>query len=172
MKESTKTHTLHSGKKTQYRQNKVPLVDSRRYYVKNVRIKTLIDFIDSFCITRHESKLDVFYFLLMDELDAQGDHIKAEAVRQLADNVVACPFSADESLAMRIDLLQSKSIYRKQYELLKSKGDNILATPSSVDSAELKFMPLSCTYQVMDQEPRESFTYEGRQLFCLFNRLF
>lgn len=150
---------------TSYRswENKIPLLECRKHYARSFRLKHIICELDKFCEERHEVKVDVLYFLLMDELTRLGQHDKAGTVRQLTCNVLTNVMSADEALAMRIDLLQSKSQYRKQYDLLKTKGDSTFAPPSQVESKEKDYMPSSCTYEVSGQEYHDHFSHEQDQ---------
>lgn len=129
--------------------SKTPLSELKKSYVKNCRLATIIKQMDEFCSTHHESKLDVLYFLIIDELQALGDTEKVTIVKKMRDDVITHSLSSQESLAMRVDLLQSKSQYKKQYQLLKDKGDNIMATPYQVDKEEATYMAPAAEYQVI-----------------------
>lgn len=151
-------------------QNKASLSQVRnKRYVKNVRLAEIIGQIDKFCETKHESKLDILYFLLIAELKALGHTDKADSVAELQEGIQSSPLTPDESLAMRVDMLQSKTQYKKQYELLKAKGDKVLATPYQLDKVEGNYMPPSVNYQVTGEDNQDIFTYEaGIYLFSYF----
>ena len=65
-----------------------------------------------------------------DELYASGEKDKSEVIKKLwltdSEDVALTP---DESLALRVDTLQSKAQYKKQYDFFKEKGGFHFATP-------------------------------------------
>ena len=58
--------------------------------------------------------------------------------------------TADESLAICVETLQSEFQYKKQHDILESKnGANCFSNPHSVDCAEDKYMPYNCEYKLL-----------------------
>ena len=137
--------------------NKMPLVSGKRQYIKRQRLKDLIEYIKKYCVEKYENRLDVLFFLLLNELMEKGLTTESESVRKLWEKKdVSDVLSADECLAMRVETLQSKVNYRKQYDVLREMNNAMLKPPSQLDSAEELYMPGNVEYEILDPTAPET----------------
>ena len=143
--EPNKVYTGGARKKTRNIE-KQPLLKCNKYYIRHDRLKPTFDFIDSWCNQRKENKTDVLFFNLWWELKASGDKERAAEVKKLWENKISFGLSPAESLAIRIETLQNKYQYKKQYDILKAKGETFFSSPNSLDSIESTFLPGFSTY--------------------------
>lgn len=94
-----------------------------------------------FCETNTENAEDVLFSMLSNTLKDNGKPELAKKVQHLwtarADNVL----SVDECLAIRIDLLQTKNRYKKQYDFLNDKGQFVYKPLTSLDQVEKTYLP-------------------------------
>ena len=132
---------------------KIPLAEADRQYVKRKRLKPLISYLDNFCDSQFESKIDILYFLLHNELSITGDGKKAEVVWSLwQKGKMTELLTPKECLALRVDTLQSKSQYKKQHDYFKSINQVKFCAPKALDKVEEEFMPYSVKYEIIDKD--------------------
>ena len=58
--------------------------------------------------------------------------------------------SVEQCLAMRIDLLQSRGFYSKQYQYFVQNNIHVLSPPSAVESVEAAFLPNSVSFDIIN----------------------
>ena len=73
-------------------------------------------------------------------------------IRILKESGVLLVLSIDQSLALRVDLLQSKDHYQKQYNFLKHNSLNVLQPPSALDSLESSFLLNNVSFDLINPE--------------------
>ena len=151
---------------------KQSLRDSNKQYVKRKRLKTLIHTMNEFCERHHESRRDVLFFLLRNEMEDEGNKKGAESIDTLwHSGDMTVTFSPDECLAIRVDTLQSKGQYKNMYDILKSKGDTTLRSPDTVSRKESKYMPGSVPFSITQADSQESIMYKESENVAPINIL-
>ena len=122
-----------------------------RQSCKNGRLKDFFDFFETKCAENHENKTDVLFFMLRNELWNSGQKDAANEIQNIWTNKNETSLTVDQSLAMRVDLLMTKSQYRKQYGLFEQNlANNVLKPPSQLDEAEKHYLPGSTEFQITD----------------------
>ena len=112
------------------------------------------------CTQHHESKVNTLFFMLESELRSLDNKNRADQLRKLWGSRPG--LSAEEGLAIRIETLLTKSMYNRQYSLLKQKGETVFVTPYALDKAENLFMPWYLDY-ILEQNG-QIVVKEGKQL--------
>ena len=120
-----------------------------RQSCKNECLKDFFEFFYTKCAESHENKVDVLFFMLRNELWNNGERNKANEIQNIWIN--KSETCVDQSLAMRVDLLMTKSQYRKQYGLFEQQlANNVLKPPSQLDETEKCYLPGSIEFQITD----------------------
>ncbi len=118
------------------------LKDITKIHAKEKRLKPLISFVKRFCKDQYENVTDVLFFMLIDELDLNDEKKKVATLRQMwYQDKESTGLTAEDCLALRVDTLQSKTQYTKQYNFLKERGDVNFVPPCRLDVEERKFLP-------------------------------
>jgi hypothetical protein len=131
------------------------LKDMNPNYIRNKRLKPLIDEVKSFCSSKLEDETDVLFFMLKDCLERHSD-ARAKSVKQVW-NGAHSQMTPEECLSMRVDTLQSKNQYKKQYSILCEKSVNVLQPPTRLNEEEKKYVPGACRYSLEGHEYIDSF---------------
>lgn len=74
-------------------------------------------------------------------------HRSSLSGREGGDNL-----SVDQCLALRVEKLETKNQYRKEFEYLKQQGKNILCSPTSLDAKENEYLPPAARWSIIGQE--------------------
>ena len=146
--------------------NKTPLHEADRKYVRQKRLKPLMDYVTSFCEQKIESKIDVLYFLLYCELGTLNKSRKADAVYniwQSDDCTAGIILSPEECLGLKVETLQNKTQYRTQYEFFNQRKDLRFCNPNQVNAVEKQYMPNNTSFEVLGDNLNEcvKFKYSG-----------
>ena len=129
---------------------KQPIPNLSSKHLRHVRLKKIIGDVNDYCTVNNESKTDVLYFMLRDHLKQIGDSRFKDIDSSWKE--ASNEMSADQCLAMRIDLLQSKGHYNRQYLFLKQNNIDVFQPPSAVEVAEKHFLPNAVTFQLLSDE--------------------
>lgn len=147
-----------------YGKAKQSLIHCDRQYAKQRRLKPLIDKLNTFCEENTEDKKDVLFFLLLSLLTEQNNTQKASAVEAIwkgLDNT----FTTDQCLALRVDKLETKNQYKKEYDYLRQNTSvPILVTPKSLDDKEKEYMPPSSRWMIVDEESQKEIYHTPAKL--------
>lgn len=122
--------------------NKVKLYDISRQYAKRRRLLPMFSMLDEFCDLNNENTEDVLFSMLATTLYDNGKKELANKIEYLWVQRTDYILTADECLASRVDLLQTKNQYREQFDYLNSKGQYVFKPPNQVDSVEIIICPL------------------------------
>lgn len=117
--------------------NKVKLYDISRQYAKRRRLLPMFSMLDEFCDLNNENTEDVLFSMLATTLYDNGKKELANKIEYLWVQQTDYILTADECLASRVDLLQTKNQYREQFDYLNSKGQYVFKPPNQVDSVEI-----------------------------------
>ena len=121
-------------------------------HTRHKRLKLIISKVDEFCTSSDENKTDVLFFMLKDHLrDVSDPRWKVIENLWFNGNSDSC-LSAEQCLAIRVDLLQSKGQYRAQYDFLVQNNVCVFQPPSKVDSCEKCFMPSASEFRLVDKD--------------------
>ena len=131
--------------------HKIPIYDCKAKYIKQKRLKLLIDSTDDFCKSKNENKLDVLFFMTLQHLKSTNDD-RAESLESLWRDHTNLKLTGHHCLAIRIDTLQSKAQYRSQFEFLKLHGSNPFQSPHILDNIECQYAPASVRYSLEGHE--------------------
>jgi len=130
--------------------NKVKLYDISRQYTKRGRLASMFSMLNEFCDSNNENAEDVLFSMLATMLHDNSKKELAKKIQYLWEQQKDYVLTADERLASKIDLLQTKTQYRKQYDFLNSKGQCVFKTPNQVDNVEKTYLPSHVTYELLD----------------------
>ncbi|XP_022085107.1 V(D)J recombination-activating protein 1-like isoform X2 [Acanthaster planci] len=117
---------------------KASLSQVRRDHARR-RTKEASEWITDFCEKQKESKTDVLYFLLCENLKECSDSRYREVLASWSKETN--DLSAEDCLAMRVTTKTSKSHYEAQYKKFRAKGISILKPPHALNELEKTFMP-------------------------------
>ena len=104
--------------------------------VKHGRLRGMYTALSDFCQTNNENAEDVLFSMLTTTLQDNGIAELAKKVNYLWIEQVDNVLSVDECLAIRIDLLQTKNMYKQQYDFLNNKGQFVYKPLYSLDQIE------------------------------------
>lgn len=107
------------------------LYDISRQYAKPRRLLPMFSMLDEFCDE------DVLFSMLATTLYDNGKKELANKIEYLWVQQTDYILTADECLASRVDLLQTKNQYREQFDYLNSKGQYVFKPPNQLDSVEI-----------------------------------
>lgn len=131
---------------------KVKLFDVSRQYAKRRRLSDIFDNLKSFCDLNNENE-DVLFSMLSVTLHDSGKTELAHKVENLWHEQDNYCLTADECLASRIELLQTKNQYKQQYDFLNSKGQFVFKPPSQLENAEkAAYLPSWVNFKLIDKE--------------------
>ncbi|CAH3029727.1 unnamed protein product [Porites evermanni] len=130
--------------------NKVKLYDISRQYAKRRRLLPMFSMLDEFCDLNNENTEDVLFSMLATTLYDNGKKELANKIEYLWVQQTDYILTADECLASRVDLLQTKNQYREQFDYLNSKGQYVFKPPNQVDSVEKTYLPSYVNYELLD----------------------
>ena len=140
------SHFCSPKSKKQTIRNKEPICNCKKKYLRHKRLKPVIDFITEFCESKGENKSDVLFFTLYDCLKGSDDSRANDVMNIWSDK--HSKLNAHQCLAIRVDILQSKSQYQGQYQILKSNSNCPLQPLSALNSVEYLYMPQSVRYTI------------------------
>lgn len=133
---------------------KKPLVSIDKQYAKQKRLKEVIQSVRSFCDAHEEDVGDVLFFMLRSHLQDSNKTKQASAVESIwkgADDNL----TVDQCLALRVEKLETKNQYKKEYEFLKQHNNNVLCPPTSLDSKEKEYMPPAARWSITGEKAQD-----------------
>ena len=134
----------------------VDLAYRRRYRLKDFLPKVSTD-IDDFCTETMEDKTDVFFSILINHLDEIDDD-RRDLVDKIWKGRDFRKLSVDQCLALRVDCLQSKRHYIRQYKFFHNfQSENPYHPISALNKKELEYMPGNVRYSIEGQSYCESY---------------
>ena len=110
----------------------------------------MFSMLNEFCDSNNENAEDVLFSMLATTLHDNSKKQLAMEIEYLWEQQKDYVLTADECLASKIDLLQTKNQYRKRYDFLNSKGQCVFKTPTQVDNVEKTYLPCYVTYELLD----------------------
>ena len=150
---------------------KVPLYSTSLKNIKYKRLKDLISTVSAniqeTCLKQFEEETDVYFALLAAHLETKKDE-RLKQLLQLWKGPVdtSSTLSPDICLALRVDSIQSKTQYVKQYELLNKMDRNPFATLYEVNKAEKKYFPGYVRYGIEGDEATTSLYHTPAKVFA------
>ena len=100
--------------------------------------------------------------MLHSKLLAINESKKATAIFniwQSKDGTCGTVLSQEECLAVKVETLQSKNQYRKQYEFFRERNDLRFCPPSQINDIEKDFMPKSTKFEILDPTFKELYSF-------------
>ena len=119
-------------------------------YRKHGRLKGMYTALSDFCQTNNKNAEDVLFSMLSTTLQDNGKAELAKKVDYLWTEQVANVLSVDECLAIRIDLLQTKNMYKNQCDFLNNKGQFVYKPLYSLNQMKRTYFPSRVTYTIKD----------------------
>ena len=135
-------------------------------YIRHYRLKSLLplieDTVSQFCKENDENHTDVMFSILIEHLHKCAD-TRAYAVKDVwkSTNIDKSKMSVEECLALRVDALQSKSQYKKQYSFMAQKTVNPLQSPNTIARAEQEYMPGNVEYSIEGENNEENYHHSA-----------
>ena len=127
------------------------------------RVKEISDQLDTFCVEKHESKTDVLFFLLRDELEKAGQKNKAKLLDNLRKSKQTYTLTTEQCLSVHADTLLSKGQYRKIYGIFDQNLDlNPVQPPSQLDAEENRHLPGATDFEIIDKNGETVFRHFGK----------
>ena len=118
---------------------------------KRQRLKPFFDFMEFTCKERHESKVDILFFMLRNELRNLNDR-RADTIDKIWKEEGQYSLNADQSLSLRVDTLITKGQYKSLYDIFQQNlVTNVLETPNKVTNTEKGFLPGATEYKILDK---------------------
>ena len=108
--------------------NKTKVFDISRQYSKRGRLRNMSYNLSESCQSHNEDAEDVLFSMLTTTLHDKGKTELAKKVEYLWTEQTDNDLTVDESLANRINTLQTKNQYKKQYDFYITK-DNSFSSP-------------------------------------------
>lgn len=136
--------------------SKQPLKQADFEHVRNKRLKHCFEqvdnVVDNFCDQNYEEKTDVMYCMLANHLHSVGDQATGQVLSMWKSGDVAeSKMTPQECLSLRVEILQSKSQYKTQYDILNKKfgsKKNPFQPPTALDRVERTFLPGTTRYSI------------------------